>query len=185
MIEARIPRLMIVTRGLGDLEIPDALAAEVMIQLRDKQASGAELEARARRLAARAVLSINVGGARIDWRRVGARFVHLPERAPPAGDLPWGRSVHSVEAARREAPAAAYLVAGPVWATPGKPDALGIESLEAICQVAGDTPVFAIGGILEAAQVRAAMEAGAHGVAGIRAFAGPRLAEFGRQILRS
>ncbi|HKG11549.1 MAG TPA: thiamine phosphate synthase, partial [Gaiellaceae bacterium] len=60
--------------------------------------------------------------------------------------------------------------AGPVWPTPSKQDAdpaIGLEGLEEIC-VAVSIPVVAIGGI-DVSNARACIQAGAAGVAVIRA----------------
>jgi thiamine-phosphate diphosphorylase len=100
--------------------------------------------------------------------------VHLPEDAPaisrPSPGFLVGRSVHSVDAARRAvAEGVDYLVAGPVYATLSHPDgpAAGVEL---ISRIAGEipVPVIAIGGIT----VECAPEvilAGAAGVAAISA----------------
>lgn len=163
---------MLVTSGAA----PAAPIAGVMIQLRAKDASAAELEARARALAGW-TLSINVGGAAIDFRAAGADYLHLPEAAAvDRYDPPFGRSVHSPREAARVR--CAYLVAGPVWPTTGKPEGIGLTGLRAIVEAAAGVPVFAIGGIAEVEQVRAAIDAGAHGVAGIRAFTRERVATF-------
>jgi thiamine-phosphate diphosphorylase len=69
-----------------------------------------------------------------------------------------------------------YLGAGPVWATPSKADAdppLGLQGLRAIC-VSTDLPVIAIGGV-DASNAAACIEAGAAGVAVIRAATDPDL----------
>jgi len=85
-----------------------------------------------------------------------------------------GRSVWSVdEACGLDAD---YLGAGPVWETPSKPDAdppIGLEGLRAIC-AAVDVPVVAIGGI-DASNAAACIEAGAAGVAVVRAATDPDL----------
>jgi thiamine-phosphate pyrophosphorylase len=108
--------------------------------------------------------------------RLGADGVHLgrsdegAERALENGLL-LGLSAASVEEARdAEARGAAYVGAGPIWATPSKTDAdppIGLEGLRAIC-VAVSIPVVAIGGI-DASNAQACIEAGAAGVAVIRA----------------
>jgi thiamine monophosphate synthase len=166
-------RVMIVSTGEDVGEPIDG----AMIQLRAKTIGAAELDRRARSLVDRGwVVSINMGnmgGAAIDARAVGAAYVHLPEAAPieAAADREFGRSVHSVAAAaeaRRQG--CAYLVAGPVWPTEGKPAGIGLDALEAIARAAAGVPVFAIGGILGPSRVRSAIARGAHGVAGIRAF---------------
>jgi thiamine-phosphate pyrophosphorylase len=97
------------------------------------------------------------------------------ERALEAGLL-LGLSAASVEEAKEaERRGAAYVGAGPVWATPSKPDAdppIGLHGLRAICDVLS-VPVVAIGGV-DPANARACIEAGAAGVAVIRAVADAR-----------
>jgi thiamine-phosphate diphosphorylase len=107
---------------------------------------------------------------------LGADGVHLgrddggAERALESGLL-LGLSASSVEEARAaEARGAAYIGAGPVWATPSKEDAdppTGLHGLRAICS-AVSVPVVAIGGV-DASNARACIDAGAAGVAVIRA----------------
>jgi thiamine-phosphate pyrophosphorylase len=85
-----------------------------------------------------------------------------------------GRSVATVDQAR--AADADYLGAGPVWDTPSKDDAepaIGLEGLRRIC-CAVETPVVAIGGV-DASNAGACIEAGAAGVAVIRAATDPAL----------
>jgi thiamine-phosphate diphosphorylase len=80
-----------------------------------------------------------------------------------------GRSVHSIEEARSALDEGAdYLFAGPVYATATHPEAapLGVKWLGEIAAVG--LPVIAIGGVTPA-RVRDLREAGAHGVAAIRA----------------
>ena len=108
--------------------------------------------------------------------RLGADGVHLgrrdegAERAVAAGLL-LGTSAVSVEEARAgETAGAAYLGAGPVWATPSKPDAdpaIGLEGLAEISR-AVSIPVVAIGGV-NASNAADCIRAGAAGVAVIRA----------------
>ena len=110
--------------------------------------------------------------------RLAADGVHLgrddagADRAREAGLL-LGLSAGSVEEARAaEAAGASYVGAGPVWATPSKPDAgtpLGLEGLAAICGTVA-APVVAIGGI-HASNAADCIRAGAAGVAVIRAVA--------------
>jgi thiamine-phosphate pyrophosphorylase len=94
------------------------------------------------------------------------------ERARGAG-IPLGISVAKRrEAAVAELAGATYLGAGPVWATPSKPDAggpIGIDGLRDIC-LSVSVPVVAIGGI-DAANAGECIRAGAAGVAAIRAVA--------------
>lgn len=108
--------------------------------------------------------------------RLNADGVHLgrgdegAERALAEGLL-LGLSASSVEEAREAAArGAAYVGAGPVWATPSKPDAgapLGVEGLAAVC-AAVSVPVVAIGGI-DPSNAGDCIRAGAAGVAVIRA----------------
>ena len=108
--------------------------------------------------------------------RLGADGVHLgrgdlgAERAVAAGLL-LGASAATVEEARTgEAAGAAYVGAGPVWATPSKPDAdppIGLDGLAAIC-AAVSVPVVAIGGV-DASNAADCIRAGAAGVAVVRA----------------
>jgi thiamine-phosphate pyrophosphorylase len=65
---------------------------------------------------------------------------------------------------------ASYLGAGPIWPTPTKPDAdppIGLDGLAEICE-AVSVPVIAIGGI-DATNAARCIEAGATGVAVVRA----------------
>lgn len=94
------------------------------------------------------------------------------ERALAAG-IPAGVSVTTRrEAAVAEFAGAAYLGAGPVWATPSKEDAapaIGLGGLRDVC-LSTSLPVVAIGGI-DAANASECIRAGAAGVAVIRAVA--------------
>lgn len=87
-----------------------------------------------------------------------------------AGDRLWClRTVHSeAEADTAVADGADALVAGAIWATPTHPDRapLGLEALARIA--ARGVPCYAIGGV-SPARARAARDAGAWGVAAIRA----------------
>jgi thiamine-phosphate diphosphorylase len=82
-----------------------------------------------------------------------------------------GRSATTPEEAKESEDAGAgYIGAGPVWATPSKPDAdapIGLDGLRAISE-AVRIPVIAIGGI-DAANARDCIDAGAFGVAVVRA----------------
>ena len=94
------------------------------------------------------------------------------ERAHEAG-IPLGISVAKRrEAAVAEFAGATYLGAGPIWATPSKPDAgvpIGLDGLRDIC-LSVSIPVVAIGGI-DASNAAECIHAGAAGVAVIRAVA--------------
>jgi len=110
---------------------------------------------------------------------LGADGVHLgqsdtgAERARRRGLL-LGRSATSYDEAISAD--ADYLGVGPIWETPSKADVtppLGLEELARICS-AVNVPVVAIGGI-DATNAAACIEAGASGVAVIRAATDPNL----------
>jgi thiamine-phosphate pyrophosphorylase len=146
------------------------------VQLREKDLSLEGLLPLARRVRqatpGRALLLVN---GPLDAAVVAeADGVHLPEsaglvRRPREGFLV-GRSVHSLEAARRaEAEGADYLVAGPVYETrshPGRNPA-GLSLIEEITRRVR-VPVLAIGGVT-VGRIDEVMRAGASGVAVISA----------------
>jgi len=110
--------------------------------------------------------------------RLGADGVHLgqtdegAERAVAAGLLLGLSASTRREAAVAEYSGAGYIGAGPIWATPSKPDAappIGLQGLDEICQSVS-VPVIAIGGIT-AANAAECIRAGASGVAVIRGLA--------------
>ena len=146
-----------------------------VVQLRRKGASTEELVEAGRGfgdLEATFVVNDDVEAA----LRLGADGVHLgrgdpgAERAVAAGLL-LGTSAATIDEARAgEALGAAYVGAGPVWATPTKPDAdppIGLDGLAAIC-AAVSVPVVAIGGV-DATNAADCIRAGAAGVAVVRA----------------
>jgi thiamine-phosphate pyrophosphorylase len=109
---------------------------------------------------------------------LGADGVHLGQHDPgaelaKAAGLMLGRSVTTPAQARdAQAEGATYVGAGPIWETPSKPDAeaaIGLDGLRAIAE-AVSIPVVAIGGV-DASNARSCIEAGAAGVAVIRAAA--------------
>ena len=152
-----------------------AEAGATVVQLRRKGASTDELVEAGRGFAdleAAFVVNDDVEAA----LRLGADGVHLGRDDPGAGravaaGLLLGTSAATVEEARAgEALGAAYVGAGPVWATPSKPDAdppLGLDGLAAIC-AAVSLPVVAIGGV-DALNAGDCIRAGAAGVAVVRA----------------
>jgi thiamine-phosphate pyrophosphorylase len=105
---------------------------------------------------------------------LGADGVHLGRGDDGAGrareqGLLLGLSVASPEETSGAGPAD-YLGAGPVWATPSKPDAgvpIELAGLREICAAAG-VPVVAIGGI-DSSNAAECIRAGAAGVAVVRA----------------
>lgn len=146
------------------------------VQLREKDLPPEDLLPLARRLRqamlGRTLLLVN--GPLDVALAAGANGVHLPEVAPPVqppreGFLV-GRSVHSLEVARRaEAEGADYLIAGPVYESRSHPGVApaGLSLVEEIARGVG-IPVLAIGGVT-AGRVEEVVRAGASGVAVISA----------------
>jgi thiamine-phosphate pyrophosphorylase len=106
---------------------------------------------------------------------LGADGVHLgredegADRAKEHG-LMLGLSAASPDEARAADRRCDYIGAGPIWATPSKPNAdppIGLEGLRELCAEVS-TPVVAIGGIDES-NAGDCIRAGAAGVAVIRA----------------
>jgi thiamine-phosphate pyrophosphorylase len=106
---------------------------------------------------------------------LGADGVHLgredqgAETAKEHG-LMLGLSAATLAEALAADGVADYIGAGPVWATPSKPDAdpaIGLEGLREIC-AAVRAPVVAIGGV-DASNAADCIRAGAAGVAVVRA----------------
>ena len=94
------------------------------------------------------------------------------ERAHEAGIMLGISATKRREAAVAELSGATYIGAGPIWETPSKPDAaspIGLDGLRDIC-LSVSIPVVAIGGI-DASNAAACIQAGAAGVAVIRAVA--------------
>ena len=112
--------------------------------------------------------------------------LHLPESAPIPARLPSpsSRSVHSLESASAS-DGFDFLVAGHVFATPSHAEehGRGLDWLKSIVN-ATPLPVVAIGGI-DASNAAACIEAGAAGVAVIRALNDPADPEAAARQLRS
>jgi thiamine-phosphate pyrophosphorylase len=194
------PALMIVTdrrvatgRAMLDrlasmLDVVTAGAA--IVQIREKDLDGAALLALAREVVAvarphGAAVMIN---DRLDVAlAAGADGVHLPESglsivearrvaAACGRSIVVGCSRHSAAGVGEAAAAGADLVVlGPIWATPSKAifgAPLGLEALTAARAGVGTLAIIAIGGVDTAARAAAARQAGATGVAAIRALWG-------------
>ena len=146
-----------------------------VVQLRRKGASTAELVEAGRDfllLGATFIVNDDVEAA----LRLGADGVHLgrddggADRAVAEGLLLGHSAASAEEALAGEQLRAAYIGAGPVWATPSKQDAdppIGLGGLAEICR-AVSVPVVAIGGV-DATNAADCIQAGAAGVAVIRA----------------
>jgi thiamine-phosphate pyrophosphorylase len=106
----------------------------------------------------------------------GADGVHLTSASMPVAGVCQtvpsgfliGVSVHtSDEVVTAKVAGADYAMIGPIFATPGKGEPLGVEELGRICRVASPLPVVAVGGI-DASNEAAVLDAGTAGVAAIR-----------------
>lgn len=151
------------------------------IWIREKELDDRELfeivEAARRRLPA--ATRVLVSGRPDVARAAGADGVHLASTGLPTaavaarfGDrLLIGRSTHTLEEVATAArDGADYVTFGPVWATPGKGPATGVDRLRRA--VAHGISVVALGGVTTA-RLREAAAAGAHGAAALRLFADP------------
>ncbi len=161
-------------------------AGATVVQLRVK-APTAEVVERGRgfrRLGVTFVVNDDVDAAVV----LQAHGVHLGQADPGSAyarsrGLMLGRSVTALD--QVAGLDADYLGAGPVWETPSKLDAdppLGLDGLRAICE-ATRLPVIAIGGV-DAANATACIEAGAAGVATIRAAFDPEVRKAVDEALR-
>lgn len=175
-------------------EVASTAKLTLLVQLRDKDASAAQLT-RAASNWIKALLphkSFVIVNERADVAIcTGAPGVHLgagsipvseARRLLPEGFIGW--SAHSPgEAARVATEGADFVTLSPIWASPGKGEPLGVDVLSlADC---GTVPVLALGGI-GPEEVRVAANAGASGVAVIRsAFDAPDPAGAVRELARA
>ncbi len=147
-----------------------------MIQVREKDLDGGPLLAFVREAMATG-LRVMVND-RVDVAlAAGAYGVHLPERGLTVADARAlgvgiiGVSRHSLDGVRRALDEGADIIQlGPIWRTPGKAEPLGPLVLEGARAVIGArAQLVAVGGIETPERVKAALRAGADGVAAIRA----------------
>jgi len=173
-----LPRLLLVTdrhatrgRELGTITVDAIRAGLRFVQLREKDLGDEALLRIGERLRAAmpADGAVVVNGRPAVAEGLGAGL-HLPASAAPvplSGHGPRGRSVHGpAELAAALAEGVDYVVAGNVYDTTSKPGLPGRGPgwLEEICRAAGETPVFAIGGV-DAGRILDVLRAGAFGIA--------------------
>lgn len=189
MIRRAPPPVLIVTDAtLEDVAIERVLSealrtiarGSVWVQLRDKlreAASLAAFAARLRSLTRRLGAGFMINGDPALAVSLDADGVHLGGGAGPistarrlVGAARWITiAAHSDEdvVAARAAGADGVLVS-PVFVTPGKGRPRGVAALRSARRSAGDLAVYALGGV-DASNARSCVEAGADGVAVIRA----------------
>lgn len=152
-----------------------AVARDVdLIQIRAKELSGKALFALVSQAVAVAGTRVLVNTRTDIALACGAGGVHLPASSPsPRYIVPpqflIGASCHSIaelEIAEREG--ADFAVFGPVFASPGKIQPVGLDALRAAVR-AVNIPIYALGGVTEE-NATLCMAAGAAGIAGIRLF---------------
>jgi thiamine-phosphate pyrophosphorylase len=170
---------VVTPEGVHDWKRLDGILSSgvTCLWLRLPEASGAELYRRARDLLERTRshgASLVVGDRADVALAAGADGVQVGERSPPARKVrPWfprwlGVSCHTEADLRRAQEAGAdYAVLSPVFGVPQKGPPLGIPSFQRLRATVG-IPVVALGGI-DAENAPQAREAGADGVAVIRA----------------
>ena len=169
-------------RGLGAVTLPawgEALASAgvTAVQLREKDLPDRAVYELLRVLRRALPESRLLANGRVDLAvAASADGVHLPADGIPTailrrrfGDaLLIGRSTHTVDEVTREARSGAdYVTFGPVFASPGKGEPVGLDALAAAAEQG--IPVLALGGVGIAELPRVAA-AGAAGAAGIRLF---------------
>ena len=130
-----------------------------LIQIREKNLPGGLLS----ELALRTVEAVAGSSTRVVVNdrvdvamTAGGSAVHLGQHSmPPAvvrrvfgTDILIGVSTHSLEEAKSAAAGGAdYIIYGPVFNTPGKGPAVGVDSLDEVCRAVAPLPVIALGGI--------------------------------------
>lgn len=163
-------------------QITGAISGGVdVVQIRERDLDGRAVASLTRRCLALAKGSATqvVVNDRLDVAiATGAAGVHLREdsfsidaaRRVYGGDQLVGRSIHSPSAARAMRHAS-YLIAGSIFPTSSKRDAigLGLDGLREVVRSSGECPVWAVGGIT-AARLPLLVRAGARGMAAIGAF---------------
>jgi len=150
------------------------------IQIREKDLTARELfeftltvlEVRSREAGTRVSCKILVNSRADVALAAGADGVHLPADAPQK-TLPGlivARSCHTLQEVMNAR--ADLITFGPIFESPGKGPALGLDALRTACQLG--KPVFALGGV-NWENAGSCIQAGATGIAGIRLFQEPGL----------
>ena len=202
VLKAQPPILYLITSGETNREtrptspefkrlltlISSAVLAGIhLIQLREKNLPARtlyELALRGAELTRTSQTRLLVNDRADIARAAGCDGVHLTTRSLDAGivrktfdtDILIGASTHSIgEAERARDLGADFALFGPIFDTPSKRafgPPLGLEQLEAVTGRLKGFPLIAIGGITQQ-NARAALSAGASGIAAIRLFSEP------------
>ena len=173
------PRLILIADGFADAGVQEkSLAAArvgpIWIHLRDHEATDQRFyEAAAAFVPALKVLGATVSinsriavaedlNTNLHLGRHGLSLATARRRLP---NMIIGYSAHTLQDARMR-PAPDYFFFSPVYPTSSKPghNGAGLEALQQFCRAAGETPVYALGGITPG-RTRACLEAGAYGIA--------------------
>jgi len=182
-------------RDLATVARDAAVGGADRIQVREKDLGGHALRALVSGVVAATAATaarVLVNGRPDVAVAAGAWGVQLPEDGLPVAEvrrafpgLEIGASRHTVEGARRaEDEGADFVMLGPVFASPGKEErALGLAPLEEAARSLR-IPVHAIGGI-DAGNARRVVEAGARGLAAIRAFLDGPAADVARALRKA
>lgn len=151
-----------------------------MIQVREKTVCGrllCELVSSAVDIARGSATKLLVNDRADIALACGANGVHLTRASIPVSSVRWafpanfviGVSTHTVDDVRKASlDGAEFAVFGPVFATPGKGEPVGVRLLADACRAGGEFPVLGLGGVDEF-NFRAVIDAGAAGFAAIRA----------------
>ena len=153
-----------------------------MVQIREKHLSGKnlfELASVCSKITRGSRTKLLVNDRADIAEAAGADGVHLTGTSIPTSivrgsfgnELVIGVSVHTaMEAETANQQGADFAVFGPVFETPGKGQAAGIDKLKRVCYLMAAFPIIGLGGI-DPSNAGLIIRAGAAGVAGIRAFA--------------
>ena len=167
--------------GLREMTAKAAAARDAgvsMFQIREKHLDRGLLYELTRAVVAAvsgAGVTVIVNGRPDVASAAGADGVHLPANGLPVEEvranfstLAVGVSCHSVDEVRAAGDAGAdYAFLSPIFATPGKGEPLGLETLKETVEAAGDLPLIGLGGVDDANSAKI-LAAGAAGFAAIR-----------------
>ena len=163
--------------------------SDVVIHLRDNARTGKEILAVAERMSAitRAHGSkLMLGCAYEVGLRVKVDGFHGWKSPGKIGKRLFSAPVHDADEVRRAIDRQADIVlVSPIFETPGKGPARGLDAIREARALGPNVKIYALGGV-DASNARACIEAGADGVAAIRAiFSAPDPAEAAMALLRS